>query len=129
MGPDESDLIATALLDGTLNGERFRAYVVRTPAPALKQDYIVVLNNLPAHNVGGARKAIEAEGASLLYLPRYSRDLNRDCLRQAQCHASYDCKAHRYRALGCHPNAFSVFKPDECRNYITAAGYDAYDPI
>lgn len=26
-------------------------------------------------------------------------------------------------------NAFAAFKPDECRNYLTAAGYDAYDPI
>ena len=25
-------------------------------------------------------------------------------------------------------NAFAAFSPTECRNYITAAGYDAYDP-
>ncbi|TXM60488.1 IS630 family transposase, partial [Methylobacterium sp. WL12] len=25
-------------------------------------------------------------------------------------------------------NAFAAFKPDECRNYLAAAGYDAYDP-
>ena len=24
--------------------------------------------------------------------------------------------------------AFSAFQPDECRNYLTAAGYNAYDP-
>ena len=24
--------------------------------------------------------------------------------------------------------AFTRFKPDECRNYLAAAGYDAYDP-
>lgn len=26
-------------------------------------------------------------------------------------------------------DAFAAFSPTECRNYITAAGYDAYDPI
>ncbi|TXM85497.1 IS630 family transposase, partial [Methylobacterium sp. WL122] len=25
-------------------------------------------------------------------------------------------------------NAFAAFKPDECRSYLAAAGYDAYDP-
>ena len=24
--------------------------------------------------------------------------------------------------------AFTRFKPDECRHYLAAAGYDAYDP-
>ena len=26
-------------------------------------------------------------------------------------------------------HAFTAFSPGECRNYLTAAGYDAYDPI
>ena len=25
-------------------------------------------------------------------------------------------------------DAFKRFRPDECRNYLAAAGYDAYDP-
>ena len=25
-------------------------------------------------------------------------------------------------------HAFTRFKPDECRDYLTAIGYDAYDP-
>lgn len=25
--------------------------------------------------------------------------------------------------------AFAAFTPDECRNYLSAAGYDAYDPV
>ncbi|TXN19079.1 IS630 family transposase, partial [Methylobacterium sp. WL9] len=25
-------------------------------------------------------------------------------------------------------NAFAAFTPAECRNYLAAAGYDAYDP-
>ena len=25
-------------------------------------------------------------------------------------------------------DAFAAVRPDECRNYLTAAGYDAFDP-
>jgi transposase len=33
-------------------------------------------DNLPAHKVAGVREAIAAVGASILYLPPYSPDLN-----------------------------------------------------
>jgi transposase len=36
----------------------------------------VVLDNLAAHKVDGVRQAIAATGASILYLPPYSPDLN-----------------------------------------------------
>ncbi|MFC6490288.1 transposase [Nitratireductor sp. GCM10026969] len=35
-----------------------------------------VMDNLPAHKAAGVRGAIEAAGASLLYLPPYSPDFN-----------------------------------------------------
>jgi transposase len=34
------------------------------------------MDNLPAHKVKGVRQAIEAAGATLLYLPAYSPDFN-----------------------------------------------------
>ena len=37
---------------------------------------VVVLDNLAAHKVDGVRQAIAAAGASILYLPPYSPDLN-----------------------------------------------------
>ena len=36
----------------------------------------MVLDNLAAHKVKGVRQAIAAAGASILYLPPYSPDLN-----------------------------------------------------
>ena len=44
--------------------------------PALKPGDIVILDNLPAHKGRLVRAAIEAAGASLLYLPPYSPDFN-----------------------------------------------------
>jgi len=67
---------ATALFDGPMTGARFRAYVEQTLVPVLKRGDTVVLDNLPAHKVGGIRERIEATGARLLYLPAYSPDFN-----------------------------------------------------
>ena len=45
-------------------------------APTLKRKDIVMIDNLPAQKAAGVREAIEARGAMLRYLPKYSPDLN-----------------------------------------------------
>ncbi len=130
-------LAATALLDGATNGTRFRAYVRDTLVPVLKRGNTVILDNLPAHKVAGVREAIEAAGARLLYLPPSSpepkdrvSDFNpieqafaklKALLRSAAARTVPDL----WTAI---QHAFAAFSPGECRNYLTAAGYDAYDP-
>src|SRR5437762_11432211 len=44
--------------------------------PALQPGDVVVMDNLAAHKMAGIEEAIAAAGASLLYLPPYSPDLN-----------------------------------------------------
>ena len=68
--------IAPMLLDGPMDGEVFRAWCEQMLAPALRPGDIVIMDNLAAHKVDGIRQAIEARGATLLYLPPYSPDLN-----------------------------------------------------
>ena len=46
------------------------------PVPALSHGDIIVMDNLRAHKVAGIEEAIEAVGAELRYLPKYSPDLN-----------------------------------------------------
>jgi len=67
---------ASHTIDGAMTGKRFLAYVERRLAPTLKRNEIVIIDNLPAHKVAGVREAIEARGATLRYLPKYSPDLN-----------------------------------------------------
>jgi transposase len=67
---------APCVIDGAINGETFRAWVEQFLAPTLKPGDIVVMDNLASHKVTGVREAIEVAGASLLYLPPYSPDLN-----------------------------------------------------
>ena len=117
---------AIALLDGPVTGERFRAYVTDTLVPTLRRGDTVVLDNLGAHKVSDVREAIEAAGARLLYLPPYSPDFNpieqafaklKALLRSAAARTVSDL----WQAIR---QAFACFSPEECRNYITAAGYD-----
>lgn len=123
-------MIARTVFDGATNGLRFRACVTDTLAPVLKPGDTVIVDNLNAHKVAGVREAIEAVGARVLYLPPYSPDFNpieqvfakvKALLRTAAARTAADLTT----AI---ENAFAAVRPDECRNYLAAAGYDAYEP-
>jgi transposase len=64
------------LIDGPINGERFRLYVETVLAPTLKAGDIVIMDNLGSHKGKAVRRAIRAVGARLFFLPKYSPDLN-----------------------------------------------------
>ena len=53
------------VLDGSMNGDAFPAYVSQVLVPELTPGDIVIMDNLPAHKVAGVRDAIEAAGAGL----------------------------------------------------------------
>jgi len=72
----QDQLIAPMVTDGPMDGAMFLAYTHGFLVPALRPGDIVVLDNLSSHKVAGVREAITAAGATLLYLPPYSPDLN-----------------------------------------------------
>lgn len=63
-------------ITGALNGATFLEYIRNDLAPTLKPGDIVIMDNLRVHKVNGVRQAIEDKGASVLYLPPYSPDMN-----------------------------------------------------
>ena len=67
-------LEAVMTVEGATDGAVFMAYVSQVLAPTLKPGDVVVMDNLGAHKVDGIRSAIEASGATLMYLPPYSPD-------------------------------------------------------
>lgn len=67
---------APMALDGPIDGAGFLAYVDQVLAPTLASGDSVVLDNLGSHKSDRIRQIIQAQGASLLYLPKYSPDLN-----------------------------------------------------
>jgi transposase len=119
-------LVAPMLLDGPMNAAAFLAYVEQVLVPTLSADDIVVMDNLPAHKPAGVRRAIEATGALLLYLPPYSPDFNPIEMAFAKLKAMLKKIAARtvpelWQAIA---ESLGSFAPAECRNYFTAAGYD-----
>lgn len=75
-GMRASGLVAPMLVIGSMTGEAFADYVRRCVAPELRTGDIVVMDNLTAHKNEATRVAIEQVGATLLFLPPYSPDLN-----------------------------------------------------
>uniref|UniRef100_A0A973W595 IS630 family transposase n=1 Tax=Bradyrhizobium septentrionale TaxID=1404411 RepID=A0A973W595_9BRAD len=120
-------LIAPLVLDGPMDGDAFLAYVEQLLAPSLRPGDTVIMDNLPAHKVHGVREAIQAVGASLLYLPPYSPDFNPIEMALSKLKALLRAAAARtmpdlWQAIA---NALKRFSPEECQNYLVAAGYDA----
>src|SRR3954470_6000634 len=121
----EDGMIAPYVLDGAVNAELFVAYVEQMLVPMLQLNDIVMMDNLPVHKVPAVRKAIEAAGAQLLFLPPYSPDLNPIEMVFAKMKAVLRREAIRsvdalWRALGSIANAITS---TECANYIRHCGY------
>jgi len=67
--------------------------------PGLRRGDIVIMDNLGSHKISGVREAIEAAGASLLYLPPYfaSFQSDRAGIREAQGASAQGRRAHPRR--------------------------------
>lgn len=73
---DHNGMLAAMTVEAATDREVFLAYLDQVLCPKLRAGHVVVMDNLSAHKVDGVRQRIEACGASLLYLPPYSPDLN-----------------------------------------------------
>lgn len=121
-----SGMTAPFVHDGPMNGAVFQVYVERVLIPTLKPGDIVVMDNLPAHKVPGAQKAIEQAGVKLMFLPPYSPDFNPVEMAFSKLKAMLRAKAERtvsalWDAVGA---LLPAFTPRECASFFTAAGYE-----
>jgi len=119
-------MVAPLVLDGPINREAFHAYVNQVLVPELMPGDIVVMDNLGSHKGPAVRDAIEAVGATLLYLPPYSPDFNPIENAFAKLKALLRKAAERtvddlWDAIA---DLIDLFTPQECANYFKAAGYD-----
>jgi len=81
--------------------------------------------NLRSHKVAGVRKAIEAAGASLMFIPPYSPDLNSiemafgklQALLRTRTTRTVDALWNALRTL------VDCFTPEECANFFRHDGY------
>jgi len=113
------------LLEGPIDGESFRLYIDKVLVPTLQPADIVIMDNLGSHRSLAVRRAIRASGAKLLFLPKYSPDLNpiemlfsklKHGLRKA-ARRTTDALYHAVADL------LQTVLPAECANYFAKAGY------
>ena len=69
-------VFAAMTVEAATDREVFLAYLDHVLCPKLRSGHVVVMDNLSTHKVQGVRERIEARGATLVYLPPYSPDLN-----------------------------------------------------
>ncbi len=118
-------IVAPMVLNGAMNGRAFKAWVEQSLAPTLAPGDMVIADNLGSHKVTGVREAIEASGASLLFLPPYSPDLNPIEQVFAKLKALLRKAAPRnrdalWKTIGASLNRFTA---TECANYIRHCSY------
>ena len=114
------------LLDSAINGDSFLVYVEKVLVPTLQAGDVVIMDNLGSHKGKAVRRAIRSVGARLLFLPKYSPDLNpieqvfaklKHLLRKAAARTQEAVCT----AIG---ELLDAFTSDECANYFTNSGYD-----
>ena len=119
-------IVAPWLLDGPMNGERFRVYVEQVLLPTLKPGDLVIMDNLSSHKGPAVRRAIQQAGAKLFLLPKYSPDLNpieqvfaklKHLLRKAAARTS-DAVCATIGTL------LDTYTSQECANYLKHSGYN-----
>jgi transposase len=124
-GLRRDQLTAPLVADGPMDGEMFLAWVEQFLCPTLRPGDIAILDNLSSHKVKGVKEAIAAGGASVLYLPPYSPDLNpieklfsklKTLLRKA-AKRSVD---ELWKEIG---ELLNTVSKSECANYFASSGY------
>ena len=116
------ELIAPWVIEGAINGDAFDTYVMTQLAPSLQPGDVVTWDNLNVHKSPRAAQAVTARGATILFLPRYSPDLNpiekafsklKALLRKEKARTYDDL----WKAVG---RVCNLFTPKECWNYFKA---------
>jgi transposase len=119
------ELSAPWVIDGPITRAAFEAYIETQLAPTLVRGDVVILDNLAVHKSEKAAQCLKQKGAWFLFLPAYSPDLNpieqafsklKAHLRKAGAR-TFDAL---WRAIG---DICDLFEPQECWNFLKAAGY------
>lgn len=119
-------LDAPWVIKGAIDRIMFDKYIETQLAPTLERGDVVILDNLPAHKSAAAQDMLKAQGNWLLFLPKYSPDLNpiemafsklKGLIRKAAARTYDDL----WKAAG---HVCDLFSDEECYNFFKAAGYE-----
>ena len=118
-------MTAPMVIEGSMNGEMFLAYVKQCLVPTLRRNDIVVMDHCRSHKVAGVEEAIGKARATVRLLPKYSPDLNPIELPYSKFKALLRKAAERtvpglYRTIR---SFLPQLGAQECANYFRHAGY------
>ena len=110
---------------GAVNGERFKQYLRELLVQFLRPGDVVIMDNLRSHKVDGVVLLIESVGASVVYLPPYSPDLNPIEMMWSKMKAFLRMvKARTVDALlTAIPTAFSEVSISDILGWLSASNY------
>lgn len=125
-GLDRGGIVAPFVVDEPMNRAIFTQYVRQYLAPELGPGDIVICDNLSSHKGVDAAQIIADKGATLLFLPPYSPDLNPiemafAKLKQMLRKAGERTRDGLWERIG---QLADLFPPTECQNYLRHAGYE-----
>lgn len=72
----KKDLIAPMLFTGSLDAEGFEIWLSLFLIPSLTRPSVLIMDNAPIHRKTIIRQLVEQGGHEVLFLPKYSPDLN-----------------------------------------------------
>ena len=120
-------LLTSMMLPGAVDGPAFLVFLEHFLVPTLQPGDIVVMDNVRTHKVAGVKELIEGAGATIAYQPPYSPDLNPIELLWA--FAKDYVRGMGPRSIENLTNAFGTafqrVKPEHCRGWFRACGYQA----
>ena len=124
-GLHRDGLTAPGVIEGAMDGDAFEQDSKTQRAATLQKGAVVGLDNLPAHNRGGARRAVEKRGAWLLFPPPYAPDFNP--IERAFSKFKAHMKRLKPRTIDDLWKAAGkfcgLFNHAHCRNFFVADGY------
>lgn len=124
-GLKQDGMVAPHAFTGAMNKRRFLEYLKRHLLPALNKGDIVVMDNLSSHKGREVEMLLASKGASVLYLPAYSPDLNpielsfsklKSVLRKLKIREVDKLQRFLKRSP-------KLFSKTECKNYFRHEGY------
>jgi len=119
------ELSAPWVVDGPITRRVFEAYIETQLAPTLSKGDVVILDNLAVHKSAKAEACLKQCGAWFLFLPAYAPDLNP--IEQAFAKLKAHLRKGGTRTVDALWRAIAdicdLFEPQECWNYLKAAGY------
>ena len=125
-GLRRSGRVAPQALDGGKKAPRGAARVGGPLGPTLRRGDVVIMDNLSSHKSERVKQILASFGATALYLPPYSPDLNPIEKAYAKLKAHLRKLAERSVSglMTLLERCADIFKPAEAANFFAACGYD-----